>query len=166
MKHKAIVIGAINAGKTTLINALMDKKQVANKTQTLNYYDWIVDTPGEYTENPLHYKNIMATSFQMTHVIFVQSAVTSKNIFPPGFASGIPKLPIGVITKSEMAAADIEQSIDILKRVMISGPVVITSAITGDGLQFIKPLIECKTAEAMQAYVAETDHPQLRYIAK
>src|SRR5699024_8949559 len=106
-----------NAGKTTLINALMDKKQVANKTQTLNYYDWIVDTPGEYTENPLHYKNIMATSFQMTHVIFVQSAVTSKNIFPPGFASGIPKLPIGVITKSEMAAADIEQSIDILKRV-------------------------------------------------
>lgn len=166
MKHKAIVIGAIDAGKTTLINALFHKKKAANKTQTLNYYDWIVDTPGEYTENPMHYKNIMATSFQMTHVIFVQSATTTKNIFPPGFAQGIPKLPIGVITKSDMDTADIEQSIKILKSVMLSGPVVITSAITEVGLEFIKPLIECETVEEMREYVKEIDHPQLRYIEK
>ena len=73
----------------------------AVKTQTLVYYDWIVDTPGEYTENPFFYKNIMATALEVTHVFYLQDATNGKMIFPPGFSMGFSKLPIGVITKSD-----------------------------------------------------------------
>lgn len=46
MKNRAMLIGAIGAGKSTLTNALLGKKVEAVKTQTLIYHDWIVDTPG------------------------------------------------------------------------------------------------------------------------
>lgn len=44
--NRAMLIGSIGAGKSTLTNALLGRKAEAVKTQALNYYDWIVDTPG------------------------------------------------------------------------------------------------------------------------
>lgn len=166
MKKKAIVIGAIDAGKTTLINTLLNNQEKVRKTQTLHYHDWIVDTPGEYAENPLHHKNIMVSSMQTTHVIFVQSAVAVKNIFPPGFSHGIPKLSIGVVTKADLASADIERSINHLKRVMSKGPIVVASTVTGQGLAFIEPLVACETYDAMKTYVEETNDPHLHFIGE
>src|SRR5690606_25624189 len=107
-KNRAMLIGSIGAGKSTLTNALLGREVKAVKTQALVYYDWIVDTPGEYTENPLYYKNIMATSLEVTHVLFLQDATRNKTIFPPGFSTGMNKLPIGVVTKSDSEKADID----------------------------------------------------------
>ena len=47
--NRAMLIGSIGAGKSTLTNALLEDQQDAVKTQSLIYRDWIVDTPGEYT---------------------------------------------------------------------------------------------------------------------
>lgn len=80
-KNRAMLIGSIGAGKSTLTNALLGREVEAVKTQALVYYDWIVDTPGEYTENPLFYKNIMATSLEVTHVLFLQDATRKKQFF-------------------------------------------------------------------------------------
>lgn len=79
-----MLIGAIGVGKSTLTNALLGKAVPAVKTQTLIYYDWIVDTPGEYTENPFFYKNIMATALEVTHVLYLLDATSGKMIFPLG----------------------------------------------------------------------------------
>lgn len=166
MNNKAMIIGAIDAGKTTLINELVGNDAKAAKTQTLQYHQWIVDTPGEYTENPLFYKNIMATSFQMTHVIYVQDATTIKNIFPPGFASGIPKLSIGVVTKADAEDANIERSIEQLKKVMIRGPIVVTSAVHKIGIEYIKPLVNCRTYEEMKQFVEQINDAYLIYLDK
>lgn len=153
-----MLIGAIDAGKTTIINELIGKNAVALKTQALQYHQWVIDTPGEYTENPLYYKNIMATALEVTHVVYVQDATTGKSIFPPGFSSGIPKLPIALVTKTDAEDADVERAINVLKRVMLTGPVVITSAFDKKGIDHIKPLVSCGTMAEMKAYVeAQSD---------
>ena len=59
-KNRAMLIGSVGAGKSTLTNALLGREVPAVKTQSLIYYDWIVDTPGEYSENP---SRIVAMSF-------------------------------------------------------------------------------------------------------
>ena len=149
-KNRAMLIGSIGAGKSTLTHALLERKVKAVKTQSLIYYDWIVDTPGEYTENPLFYKNIMATALEVTHILFLQDATKQKTIFPPGFSSGFNKLPIGVVTKCDEEQADIEKAIEQLKKVMSKGPIVISSAVTGQGMQEIRNLIKCNSLVEMQ----------------
>lgn len=152
-KNKAMLIGSIGAGKSTLTNALLGKSVKAVKTQALIYYDWIVDTPGEYTENPLFYKNIMATALEVSHVFYLQDATKKKTIFPPGFSTGINKLPVGVVTKSDSPAADVEGAIAQLRKVLPKGPVVITSSVTGQGIKELRDLAQCNSLEEMKGYI-------------
>ncbi|MEH7379364.1 EutP/PduV family microcompartment system protein [Bacillus sp. JJ1533] len=164
IKNRAMLIGSIGAGKSTLTNALLGKGVEAVKTQALVYYDWIVDTPGEYTENPLFYKNIMATSLEVTHVLFLQDATRKKTIFPPGFSTGINKLPIGVVTKSDAENADINAAVQELKRVIPNGPIVVSSSITGKGIKEIKDLVSCNTLQAMREYAVSNQSESLIFV--
>ncbi|MFC7392344.1 EutP/PduV family microcompartment system protein [Scopulibacillus cellulosilyticus] len=148
--NRAMLIGSIGAGKSTLTNALLGRKVKAVKTQSLVFYDWIVDTPGEYTENPLFYKNIMATSLEVTHVLYLQDATKAKNFFPPGFSTGITKLPIGVVTKADKEDADIVRAVNQLKAVLPKGPIVVSSSVTGQGLREIKDLAACNSMQDMK----------------
>ncbi|CAM5670446.1 Ethanolamine utilization protein EutP OS=Lysinibacillus sphaericus OX=1421 GN=LS41612_14765 PE=3 SV=1 [Lysinibacillus sphaericus] len=118
MKNRVMIIGGVQAGKSTLMNALLGKDGQAIKTQALVFDDWIVDTPGEYIENPMYYRNIMATSLEVTHVIYLQDATSSRSVFPPQFSLGIPKIQIGVITKIDAPLADVERATALLKNVM------------------------------------------------
>lgn len=158
MKNRAMLIGSIGAGKTTLTNALLGRKVKAVKTQSLLYYDWIVDTPGEYSENPLFYKNIMATALEVSHVLYLQDSTKKKMIFPHGFSTGINKLPIGVVTKSDSDKADIELAVSLLKKVMVNrGPIVITSSLKNEGIEEIKMLVSMNTIQEMKDYI--DNHP-------
>lgn len=152
MRNRVMMMGPIGAGKTTLTNALLESSSSATKTQTLSYRDWIVDTPGEYMENPYYYKTIMATALEVTHLIFLFDATRGKLTFPPGFSQGFTKLPIGVITKSDHPDADIERAIRILRMALPKGPIVVTSAVTGAGLAHIKQLVACSTSQEMKDY--------------
>lgn len=155
MKHRVMLMGPIGAGKTSLTNALLETKNSAIKTQALSYRDWIVDTPGEYMENPYYYKTIMATALEVTHLIFLFDATRSKITFPPGFSQGFTKLPIGVITKADHPKADIARAIRILRVALPTGPIVITSSVTGQGLEHIKGLVACATLAEMKEYAAD-----------
>lgn len=152
MRHRVMMMGPVGAGKTTLTNALLEIESAATKTQTLSYKNWIVDTPGEYMENPYYYKTIMATALEVTHLIFLFDATKTKLAFPPGFSQGFTKLPIGVITKSDHPEADVERTLKILRMALPKGPVVVTSAKTGTGLDHIKQLVSCSTALEMREY--------------
>ncbi|KIL76459.1 EutP/PduV family microcompartment system protein [Bacillus badius] len=154
MNNRVMLIGSIGAGKSTLTNALLDKPAEAVKTQALVYHDWIVDTPGEYTENPLFYKNIMATALEVTHVFYIQDATGDKMVFPPGFSSGIPKLPVGVVTKADHPAANIEHTVQKLKQAVVEGPIVVTSALAGKNLQVLRDLAACRSLQEMKEYAA------------
>ncbi|WP_216828763.1 EutP/PduV family microcompartment system protein [Alkalihalobacterium elongatum] len=152
-----MVIGSVGAGKSTLVNVLLGREKTPMKTQALLYHDWLVDSPGEYTENPMFYKSIMVTSLEVTHVLLLQDSTNTKTIFPPGFTLGLPKLPIGVVTKSDHKNADIERALNQLKKVVIKGPIIITSAIKESGLIQIKELVQCNTLEQMKKYCDTLD---------
>lgn len=47
---KFVLIGRSEAGKTTLTQALRGEKIHYHKTQYVNNFDVIVDTPGEYAQ--------------------------------------------------------------------------------------------------------------------
>ena len=47
---KLILIGRSEAGKTTLTQALKGETITYQKTQYVNYFDVIIDTPGEYAQ--------------------------------------------------------------------------------------------------------------------
>ncbi|MER1998869.1 MAG: EutP/PduV family microcompartment system protein [Lysinibacillus sp.] len=151
--NKVMIIGAIGAGKSTLTKALLNKEEKAVKTQALQYEGWIVDTPGEYLENPLFYKNIMATSFEVTHLIYLQDATRIHSNFPPFFGTGIAKLPIGVVTKVDLEEANVAQSVQHLRQVIGRAPIVITSAVEKRGLAHIVELVSCNSMAEMEQYV-------------
>ena len=156
-----MIIGAIGAGKSTLTKALLNQDLQAVKTQALHYEEWIVDTPGEYLENPLFYKNIIATSLEVTHLIYLQDATRQQSNFPPFFGTGMTKLPIGVVTKSDLPEANINQAVDWLKQVIGQAPIVITSSIKGIGIEHIRQLVQCNSLEEMRIYVEEKNDPLL-----
>lgn len=148
-----MIIGAIGAGKSTLTKALLKKDEQAVKTQSLQYEGWIVDTPGEYLENPLFYKNLMATSYEVTHLIYLQDATRRHSNFPPFFGTGISKLPIGVVAKADLAEADVAHAVQLLKQVFGRAPIVVTSAVEKMGLEHIEQLVACDTMAQMEHYV-------------
>lgn len=152
MKNRAMLIGAIHAGKTTLTQALLGKKMQPYKTQSLLYFEWIVDTPGEYTENPLYYKSIMTTALEVSHVLFIQDATKKNSIYPPGFSTGINKLIIGVVTKCDHEHADIKRAVGHLEKAIKTGPIVLTSAYRNQGIQEVKGLVACSSVEEMRNY--------------
>lgn len=162
--NKVMIIGAIGAGKSTLTKALLNKDLRAVKTQALNYEEWIVDTPGEYLENPMFYKNLIATSLEVSHLIFLQDATRQMSNFPPLFGTGMAKLPIGVVTKCDAAHADVEQSIYWLKQVIGQAPIVITSAVENIGVEHIRQLVQCHSLQEMKAYVEKCNDPRLLFV--
>lgn len=164
-KTRAMLIGGIDAGKTTLTDALLqrERRPTKLKTQALIFDDWIVDTPGEYTENPLYYRNLIATSMEITHVLFIQDATNEKSIFAPGFSSGLNKLSIGVVTKADHYGANIYHAIELLKKAMVRGPIIVSSAYTGQGLREITELVQLQSMAEMEAYVENSESPHILF---
>ncbi|NOU74026.1 ethanolamine utilization protein EutP [Paenibacillus sp. LMG 31458] len=135
---KVMMIGAVGAGKSTLIKALFGESERATKTQSLIYRDWIIDTPGEYSENPMYYRSLIATSHETAAVVLVQDAARNRNYFPPGFEQGFPVLTIGVVTKIDHPKADIDRAITLLRQALPEGEIFLTSAASTVGIQRLK----------------------------
>ncbi|WP_126427841.1 EutP/PduV family microcompartment system protein [Brevibacillus marinus] len=131
---RVMIIGAVGAGKSTLVKALFGDAQPARKTQALEYHDWIIDTPGEYTENPLYYRSLMATSLEAGLIMLVHDATRDRNYFPPGFAQGFPIPAIGVVTKVDDPQADVQKAARLLRESLPEGEVFFTSALTQAGI--------------------------------
>lgn len=131
---KVMIIGAVGAGKSTLIKALFGDPGPAVKTQSLTYREWIIDTPGEYSENPLYYRSLMATSHEAAAVLMVHDATRGRNAFPPGFAGGFPVPALGAITKIDHPRANPERASVLLRQSLPEADIFMTSAERGSGV--------------------------------
>ncbi|GHP13344.1 ethanolamine utilization protein EutP [Lentilactobacillus fungorum] len=100
---KAIFIGAIGCGKTTLIQRLDKLKLTYNKTQTLEFYSNIIDTPGEYVEHRAMYSNLMTSAIDADVVVLMQSATDPRVVLPTGFSTMFTKPTVGIVTKIDVA---------------------------------------------------------------
>lgn len=111
---KIIMIGRSEAGKTTLSNMLINNDSYALKTQSIGRIGSIIDTPGEYLENPRFYSALLLNSYDAEVVILVHEASKKQSLFPPGFASAFNRDVIGVVTKADLGE-DIELARNNLK---------------------------------------------------
>ena len=140
-KSRVMLVGAVGSGKTTLVRALHGNSGSVTKTQAMEYTANSIDTPGEFIENPFFYRALFATSLEAEVIIFIQDATREKSVFPPGFAGAFSKRTIGVVTKVDHPTANVERAIRFLKSLGLSGPVTSVSAITSEGLDELKEVI-------------------------
>ncbi|AMQ20803.1 ethanolamine utilization protein EutP [Geobacillus thermoleovorans] len=141
-KGKVLVIGPVGSGKSTLTKRLLGMEDVpVKKTQSLEYTNWIIDSPGEYSQNPMYYRTLMATALGAKVLLIVQDATRRDCALPPNFASGFPLNPIGVITKIDHPNADIETATRFLRTVLPVGDIYLTSSVTLAGIKELKDRI-------------------------
>ncbi|MEX2415045.1 MAG: EutP/PduV family microcompartment system protein [Paenibacillaceae bacterium] len=136
--RKVLIIGAVGAGKSSLVRALLGDSQPAAKTQALDYRDWLIDTPGEYSENPLFYRSLMATSLEAGLLLLVMDSTAERVPFPPGFAQGFPINAVGVVTKIDLPEARCERATEELCKALPQGKVFYVSSETGEGIEQLR----------------------------
>jgi ethanolamine utilization protein EutP len=140
--RRVMIIGAVGSGKSSLIKALTEEGRQVMKTQSLVYHDWLIDTPGEYTENPLFYRSLMATSHQAVAVLLVHDATRDRTGFPPGFAGGFPIPSIGAVTKVDHPDAQSDRAIQLIRQALPGSDIVLTSSKSGEGIEALRILVD------------------------
>lgn len=96
-------IGAIGCGKTSFIQKLNELQMTYNKTKTIEFYNNVIDTPGEYVEHRAMYSNLMTIAIEADVIVLMQSATDPRIILPTGFSTMFTKETIGVVTKTDIA---------------------------------------------------------------
>lgn len=111
---KVMFVGAVGTGKTTLTQRLKGAEITYAKTQAIQFYDGIIDTPGEFVQHRYMYNALTVTAAQSDVIGLIISAKETQQIFPQGFSTLFTKPVIGIITKMDLL--DEGESIECLKR--------------------------------------------------
>ena len=130
---KMILVGRSECGKTTLIQALKQEKIEYNKTQYINNFDVLVDTPGEYCETKSLGAALATYTFEAKVVALVLSATEPYSLFPPCCAPVANRHVIGIVTKTDSPFAHPERAKAWLE---LAGceKIFFTSSYYGDGI--------------------------------
>ena len=84
---KLILMGRTGCGKTTLTQALKGEKICYHKTQYVNHFDVVIDTPGEYIETK-HLGGALAVySYEADVVGLLIAANEPFSLYPPNITS-------------------------------------------------------------------------------
>ncbi|AKP66201.1 EutP/PduV family microcompartment system protein [Companilactobacillus ginsenosidimutans] len=103
---KAFLVGAVGCGKTTFKQVMMNEKRSYDKTQAIEYFNNLIDSPGEFTEHRRMYSALNVTANASDVVVMMQSVIDHRQVFSPGFAQMFLKPSIGVVTKIDLAEKD------------------------------------------------------------
>lgn len=96
---KIIFIGKSGCGKTSLCQRLQGEEVKYKKTQSIELYIDLIDTPGEYIENRMYYSALITTAADAKVIALVQEYGDTICKIPPGFAATFGREVIGIITK-------------------------------------------------------------------
>lgn len=131
--RKIIFIGRSEAGKTTLTQALKGETITYHKTQYVNNYDVIIDTPGEYAETKTLGGALAVYSYEADVVGLLISAIEPFSLYPPNVCSICNREVVGIVTKIDHPLADRSQAARWLE---LAGceRIFFVSAYTGEGL--------------------------------
>ena len=131
--RKIIFIGRSESGKTTLTQAMKGKKITYHKTQYVNHYDVIIDTPGEYAETKELGGALAIYAAEADVVGLLLSATEPFSLYPPNITAAANREVIGIVTKCDHWAGDPDQAALWLE---LAGceKIFMTSAFTGEGI--------------------------------
>jgi Ethanolamine utilization protein len=137
-KRCFMILGAVGAGKTTLMQALEGEEGTARKTQSIDYKGWGIDTPGEYTEMGFHRLSLVAAAAGAHILVVVQDATRPYSRFPPNYLLMFPRKSIGVVTKVDMPEANIGKAAQLLRECGVRGDIYNVSALSGEGIDDLR----------------------------
>ena len=130
---KIILIGRSEAGKTTLIQALKGEKIQYHKTQYVNHFDVLIDTPGEYIETKIFGGALAMYTFEAQVVGLLLSATEPYSLYSPCITPLANRDVIGIVTKTDHKNANPKQAEEWL-RLAGCQKVFHVSSYTGDGV--------------------------------
>lgn len=133
---KIMLVGRSEAGKTSLTQALKGEKITYHKTQYINYYDVIIDTPGEYAENRGLGSALLLYSFEADVIGILISAIEPYSLYPPNTCATSTREVIGIVTKIDHKEANVEQAKEWL-RLAGCRKIFCVSSYTGEGVSDI-----------------------------
>ena len=107
---KICLIGRSEAGKTTLTQALKGEKIHYHKTQYVNHFDVIVDTPGEYAQTKGLGSALALYTYESDVVGLLVSAIEPYCLFPPCITCMANREVIGIVTKINHPDANRERA--------------------------------------------------------
>lgn len=105
-----ILVGRSEAGKTSLTQALKGKPVVYHKTQYVNHWDVIIDTPGEYAQTGRLAGALAIFSFEANVIGLLCSAIEPYTLFNPAIAGTCNREVIGIITKIDRKGANVKMT--------------------------------------------------------
>lgn len=103
---KIVLMGRSEAGKTTLTQALKGEKIHYHKTQYVNNFDVIIDTPGEYAQTAKLGHALALYSYEGDVVGLLCSSIEPYCLYPPCITCMCNREVIGIVTKINHPKAD------------------------------------------------------------
>ena len=107
---KTLLVGRHGVGKTTLKQRLMGLEIKYEKTQYMQYGQWLIDSPGEYAEVHGLGAALAIYSYEADVVAMLIAADDDYSLFPPNAASMINRDVIGIVTKTDKCSPDRAES--------------------------------------------------------
>ena len=108
--RKIVLMGRSEAGKTTLTQALKGEKIHYHKTQYVNNFDVIIDTPGEYAQTKHLGYALALYSYEADVVGLLCAATEPYSLYPPCCAATCNREVIGIVTKINDEKANVERA--------------------------------------------------------
>lgn len=103
-------MGRSESGKTTLTQALKGEKIHYYKTQYVNNFDVIIDTPGEYAQTKHLGYALALYAYEADVVGLLVGATEQYCLFPPCCTSMCNRPVIGIVTKINDPKANVDRA--------------------------------------------------------
>lgn len=139
-----LLVGSVGAGKTTFRQQLCEEDLEYSKTQAMEVFGDIIDTPGEYLELGRFKRALLLASYDVDVVVLLEAANYDETRFPPGFAAGFNREVLGVVTKVDKA--DPAQIDEAVRHLELAGAqrVWCVNSLTGEGYEEVREAL-CRT---------------------
>ena len=138
---KIIFMGKTGCGKTTLTQTMRGESLTYHKTQYINHFDCIIDTPGEYAENKILGRALALYSYEADVVGLLLSATEEYSLFPPCITGMCNREVIGIVTQIDRDGASPERAAEWL-RLAGCRSIFFVSSVTGEGIDGIISYLE------------------------
>lgn len=103
---KIILMGRSECGKTTLRQALKGEHIHYHKTQYVNHFDVVIDTPGEYAETARLGRALALYSYEADVVGLLLNAEEPYSLYPPNIVGQSTRPVIGIVTQIDSPNGD------------------------------------------------------------
>ena len=144
---KTLLVGRHGVGKTTLKQVLRGEKPVYVKTQSMEYGDWLIDSPGEYAEVHGLGAALAIYSYEAEVVAMLISADDDYSLFPPNCASMINREVIGIVTKTDRCSPSRAES-----WLKLSGckKVFLIDSVSGKGIEELRSYLRKSSFDKLE----------------